>query len=541
MKMKKIFKEIVATVLSIAGVFALSYGGQPFSAQASSATREKEILDVYLIAGQSNAVGLSRLSSLTCSEEKKTEYATGYSNVLYRGHGDSINITAYDHVVKTGLGSDRNCIGTELGIAEIISANNQDKQSLIIKRAVGGSYLVDEKRVSTEAARVTAGNAGNWCSPSMRAETPLSEYTGALYDDFVEIVKESVEYYQSVGYEVRLRGTFWMQGEAETDPVNVGDSSITVTEESYAEHLTALIGDLRNDFESVFDNYAPSAPFVVGKIAPTFNGGGIGVERIRRAQDSVAESVSRVYTVETEDYIIVDPTTNLPATGCADRYHFCGDDIISLGHDVANCFLTNNTAAVEVFTGKHGSADVSYAEFNGSPITITFTPDAYFSIRKLTANGVDVTAQMVGNTYTVAVTDEFVSLKVEYSEAPKYTMSLEYDHDCGRVQKNKGAYYYYGGERISIQVFANAGYAVEKVTFDGAVLTANSDGAYEITITNGENKFAVTFKQTGETKKPVINEDETSNPLLLGCSSTLGAGIGCLPIMLTSVFVFLKK
>ena len=535
--MKNAVKKMIMMGLSLIGVLTFGFGGSGFQTAKAA---ESQVLDVYLIAGQSNAVGLSRWNSITCSDEKKTEYTTGYSNVLYRGHGDSIDVTAYDQTVKAGLGSDKNCIGTELGIAEVISANNADKKSLVIKRAVGGSYLVDEKKVSTETSRVTAGNAGNWCSPSMRSDTPLSEYTGALYDDFVRIVKESVEYYQSEGYTVHLKGTFWMQGEAETDPVNVGDSSITVSAESYAEHLTALIGDLRNDFESVFDNYAPTAPFVVGKIAPTFNGGGTGVEKIRTAQESVAANVSRVYTVETEDYIIVDPATGLPATGCADRYHFCGDDILSLGRDIANCFLENNMAAVEVFTGKHGSADVTYAEFNGKPITVTFTPDEYFSISKLTANGVDVTAQMVGNTYTVAGTDEFVSLKVEYSEAPKYTMSLDYDRDCAFLQKSKGAYYYHEGESLTVKILTKKGYKVDKVLFDGAEVMANSDGEYEITITDGANKFSVTFIKTAETEKPAQNKDGAIDSIDSGCNSTVVCG-SVLTVLASSVLVVLKK
>ncbi|MBQ8884907.1 MAG: hypothetical protein IJY62_00815 [Clostridia bacterium] len=536
--MKKLCKKIGAFAIVAASALTFAFGG--VSAPNAKAA-ESEILDVYLIAGQSNAVGLSRWSSLTCSEEKKTEYTEGYSNVLYRGHGDSINVTAYDTTVKSGLGSDKNCIGTELGIAETISANNPDKKSLVIKRAVGGSYLHDEKRVSTEAARVTAGNAGNWCPPSMRSDTPLSEYTGALYDELVELVEETVAHYQSEGYTVHLKGTFWMQGEAETDPVNVGESSVTVTAEGYAELLTALIGDLRGDLEPVFDNYAPAAPFVVGKIAPTFNGGGAGVERIRSAQDSVAANVSRVYTVETEDYIIVDPSTNLPATGCHDRYHFCGDDIISLGKDVANCFLENNTAAVEVFAGKNGRADITYAEFNGKPITVTFTPNEHFSIKKLTANGVDVTAQMVGNTYTVEATDEFVSLKVEYSEAAKYTMSLDYNRDCAYVQKSKGSYFYYAGERLTVKVSPKAGYKVKDVSFDGETLTANQDGEYEITITSGENKFSVSFDEVAVEDKKPSSGSSSSGASGSGCKSSVFYGGGAVLIGLAAALIKRKK
>lgn len=503
--MGKFIKKIFCFALMAVSVFSLAFGG---ISVVSPKADESEILNVYLIAGQSNAVGLSPTGTIT-DKTKLEEYKTGYSNVLYRGKGDSVNVTDYTTTVKTGLGSTANHVGTEVGIAEVISKNDPDKKSLIIKRAVGGTYLVDEKKV-------TESNGGNWCPPSMRSKTPLSQLTGILYDEFVALVKNSVAHYQESGYTVHLKGTFWMQGEAETDTKANADK--------YESHLTALINDLRADFEPIFDNYAPSAPFVIGKIAPTFNGGNGFVTDVRAAQDKVAASMSRVFKVETDDYVIVDPETQLPAAGCPDRYHFCGDDVVALGRDVANCFLANDVPAVEVITGKNGTSDVKYQEFNGQDITVTFTPNEYFSIGKLTANGVDVTAQMTGNSYVVENSTEYVTLKMEFTEADKYTMKLDYNRDQASVQKSKYAYYYYEGQTLTLKVLPKTGYEVNEVKFDGTVLTANADGEYEITITSGENKFSVTFNAVQAPNQNTGNssENNTTSETKKGCKSTVG-------------------
>jgi hypothetical protein len=362
-----------------------------------------------------------------------------------------------------------------------------------------------------------------------------------LYDDFVSIVKESVEYYQTQGYTVLLKGTFWMQGEAESDPVNIGGSTTkTVTQQEYAEHLTALIADLREDFKNTFDNDAASAPFVVGKIAPTFNGGGVGVEKIRAAQDSVAQSVLHVHTVETEDYVIVDPTTNTPVTGCADRYHFCGDDIVSLGHDVANAFIRYGEAGVEVRTDGNGVSNIKYQKLDDSPLTVTFTPNEHYSIGKLTANGVDVTAQMQGNSYTVENTGVYVVLDMQFDEDDKYTMSLSYNRDYASIQKSKGAYFYYVGETLSLKVIPKTGYEVASVTFDGQAVQANDKGEYEITITSGQNVFAVTFNQVEVTQPEIPQTDNSSLAGVSGCSSSFG-GFGGLAALGVAVLALIKS
>ncbi len=480
--------------------FALTVLSVPASLGIASA-EEKQTLDVYLIAGQSNAAGYSTNARLTCSETKKTEYKTGYSNVWYHGKADNHKITAYDQATKLGQGNSTSNFGAEVGMAEIISAQNPDKQSVIIKHAAGGTYLMDNHD------NVASTTYGNWCPPSMRTSTAVAGLTGKLYNEFVTLVEESVEYYQTAGYEVNLCGTFWMQGEAENG---------AATSEEYATHLKALITDLRTEFADVFDNDASKAPFIIGKIAPTFAGGGAGVENIRRGQDMVASltgeyAVAQAFTVETKDYIIVDPKTNQPAEGCYDRYHFSSDDMISLGHDVAIAALNYGKPFAMVDLKGEGNVDAAYRALTGEPVTFTFTPKEHYALKKLTKNGVDVTADLVGNTYTVTETTGQVRLVAEFEEVDKYALKIVCDKNGATVSRSKTMTKYYLGEELTLTVNLKDGYSLEKVTFNGQTLTAETNGKYKIVIA-AENTFEVTLKKVQAEQTPPTSDTATETP-----------------------------
>lgn len=529
---KKVFCGVVAFVCA-----ALCAPATLFSANANTA--EKETLNVYLIAGQSNAAGYSGNAYLTCSDTKVAEYRAGYSNVWYHGNADNNFITAYDQVAKLGQGKTDSNFGAEVGMAEIISQNDPNQQSVIIKHGVGGTYLIDN-----QTHDVSVQN-GNWCPPSMRTDAAAENLTGKLYNEFVALVEESVEYYQTAGYEVNLCGTFWMQGEAENG---------AVTADVYATHLKALINDLRADFADVFDNDVEKAPFIIGKIAPTFAGGGAGIEAIRMGQDLVASvtgeyAVANAYTVETEDYIIVDPATNQPADGCYDRYHFSADDMISLGHDVAIAALNYGRPFASVQLVGEGNVDKTYAALTDGPVTFTFTPAANYTLKKLTKNGVDVTADVVNNTYTVTETTGKVLLIAEFEEADKFALKVDCDRNGATVSRNIVSAKYYVGQELNLKVTLKNDYTLESVTFNGQKVTADANGRYKIVIAAGENVFKVVLKA------PVVVEDEfegdSSNEQQdenngdntqtgMNCKSTVG-GVGVVACLGMAMGVLLAK
>ena len=182
---------------------------------------EKEI-DVYLIAGQSNAVGSTIFKNgntlYEAAEEIYEEFPalkTGTPYIQYAGNsaGNSANNSVtYDfRDVDLGLGSDKSKMGPEVGMAYALSSvyNEQTgKHAAIIKYAHGGTGLV-----RTEA---NGGTDGNWEPPSYRAhntEDPDLEYRGYLYRGFLDEVSLRLYQLKQQGYtKITIKGLYWMQG-----------------------------------------------------------------------------------------------------------------------------------------------------------------------------------------------------------------------------------------------------------------------------------------------------------------------------------------
>lgn len=129
-------------------------------------------IDLYLIAGQSNASGTSKIEDANAAYAVAPELKNGFSHVLYAGKGTysasgSLN---YDWgPTKLGMGKDTNHIGPEAGMAAALSEYynaETGKIAGILKYAHGGSKL--------------SGNdtdSNNWVSPSY-AEAFGWEYGG---------------------------------------------------------------------------------------------------------------------------------------------------------------------------------------------------------------------------------------------------------------------------------------------------------------------------------------------------------------------------
>ena len=100
---------------------------------------KEDVVDVYFIAGQSNAAGYSDfyrddLKTFNLGEDylhKASEYIEGYENILYYGKAvsgsDKGNVISELSPVKAGLGNTSGReIGAELGMAEYLSERYED-------------------------------------------------------------------------------------------------------------------------------------------------------------------------------------------------------------------------------------------------------------------------------------------------------------------------------------------------------------------------------------------------------------------------------
>lgn len=475
---KKISTIFVAMFMLIAAIFAFS--GNPVQfAKAEETSEAKKSLDVYVIAGQSNAAGYSTKNNINKEENKKPEYTSGFDRVYYYGSADGNVVNALKSNVRFGCGIAGDRFGAEVGIADVMSASSGN-EILIVKYAIGGTYLTDN---TTNAA--FSVKYGNWCPPSKR-QNPTENITGVLYDKWKNTVKSAINAYKVADYAPELKGTFWMQGEAETDG--------TYGSKDYEGHLRALIQDMRNDYETIFgSDKVKTAPFAIGKIAPTFAGGNGNVDAVRAIQDRVASSTGYTFAIETEDYRLCDENGK-PINGIGDTFHFTGDDMMSLGRAVGNVFVEESAPSVEVIVGKNGNANITSAKLDGTPITVKFTPDEHYHLESLTKNGTDVTSDVTNGVYVVNESEGKYVLKATFAEDAKYAVTRIIDKKKGSLRLNPLKSKYYAGTELTVGVEPSDGYKVKAVTFNGVTLTANSDGKYEITVADGENKIEATFE-----------------------------------------------
>ena len=292
------------------------------------ALASSDIIDVYIIAGQSNASGYSMINNIS-SETIKNNYPASTS-VLYYGVADYAKVENFNTYVDFGLGAAYDRFGAEVGMAKAIQTFNTSNPSIILKTAFGGSYLVDNH---TDSPSI---NFGNWCSPSERnPSTAVDGITGVCYDKLLENIDTVVNHYHEEGYTVRLGGTFWMQGEAESG---------TATSGQYGNSLEALIKDLRNDYATRFDDNAATAEFVIGKIAPDFAGGHEGVDNVRSEQVRIANKLENVTALES--YNICE--NGQPKTGCIDKYHFASDDMLDFGNRIGSLMTEKLAESSEI-------------------------------------------------------------------------------------------------------------------------------------------------------------------------------------------------
>ncbi len=290
-------------------------------------SKDKGVIDMYLIAGQSNAVGYSNKGSL--SGEFTNVWFAGENEKNRRTGATTLSIIDnYVKSVKAGYGWNSNCIGPEYGMAEILNDYyDSENPAFIFKSAAGGTALNNDTWGLSDTF-------GNWYPRSKWKGTdvnPSKSPMGVQYYYFIENFKAVYNKLVADGYTPRVRGMVWMQGEAD-----LGRDKL------YKTLLKALIKDLRADIAEITgDDTNLEMPFIIGKIATTFETyNNPSVPSFNKVQQDVADSMTNVYTIETSDLVIVSESGLIKGT---DKYHFSTHDARILGQRFAEKLLEHYT------------------------------------------------------------------------------------------------------------------------------------------------------------------------------------------------------
>lgn len=335
---------------------------------APPAKTEKEI-DVYLIAGQSNAAGSTIFKNDNGTLYKEAEaileefpaLETGTPYIQYAGNsaGNSPNnsVTYGFRDVGLGLGSSKSKMGPEVGMAYALSSvyNEQTgKHAAIIKYAHGGTGLV-----RTEA---NSGTDGNWEPPSYRAhaaDDPDRAYRGFLYRGFLEEVGAYLYQLKKDGYtKITLKGLYWMQGCNDTWRYTTGEETSKKSPNWYPEAFACLVKDWRNDLAQIMKDMkmspasAQNMPFFIGTISATYRmdgdptNGTVAATEARNLpfiamQKKLAEDNEKCYIVDNSGYHTMKYEDGQYKVLGTDASHWGVADCYQIGKNVGNAMLEN--------------------------------------------------------------------------------------------------------------------------------------------------------------------------------------------------------
>ncbi|MBE6537344.1 MAG: sialate O-acetylesterase [Ruminococcaceae bacterium] len=304
---KLISKKRIFAILAIFVVLVLAMG-MTMRTDAAESEGSNGVIEVYLMAGQSNAVGYGEVSEFTGTDSR---FTNGFDNVLYYGEGEhwdgEDDKPPLEFVPTTvGLGQNPSRVGAEIGIASALG--DSGKMNAIIKCAWGGTSIYN-------STAETSLKRGTWTSPTYIAKHNIStegNKCGRLYTWFLETVTRGLDMLKADGYTPVIKGIWWMQGEAETGSEKPAAA--------YNELLTTLINDMRADLTDITGIDQSALPFVMGEITrnPTATQPS-HLNVVCQAQLDVAAALNNVFVVDT--------------TGLAqqDAWHYTADSQVIIG------------------------------------------------------------------------------------------------------------------------------------------------------------------------------------------------------------------
>ena len=206
-------KRIASLVIALVSLVAVIVCFGMVSSADDTATKTLpagggKVVDVWLVSGQSNAIGAAKVDNYPTDEayaEYKTLLTNGSDNVWHIKNTDTAFVPAG---FSQGSGTQS---GPEIGITTALDGSAN--MNAIIKVAYGNTSLYDNTS-SNESIKY-----GTWTPPSYIDAHGISTQgnrTGDLYLTFIAKVAEGLEKLVAAGYTPNLKGVWFMQGEADT-------------------------------------------------------------------------------------------------------------------------------------------------------------------------------------------------------------------------------------------------------------------------------------------------------------------------------------
>lgn len=279
----------------------------------SSVYVDDRSVDVVFLAGQSNAEGHTYVDCLENQIEKgkitqdQFDYYSDFmtTKISYSCNNNG-NYSSGFTTVQLGQGFTFNRYGPEIGMAEVFEQQENRREIIIVKFALGDTSLYDD-----------------WRSPSSEDDT---KSVGILYEKFVDYAYSALDELAEEGYKPHARALCWMQGEK--DSLNSSYSAV------YKELEKNFVDDVQDYLYDYI--YEDEGFHFVDAMISTYDGW------IYRNSINISKKAN---ADENDNYHIVD-TSDLsyalePSITSADYYHFDSLAMLELGRMFANTVLEN--------------------------------------------------------------------------------------------------------------------------------------------------------------------------------------------------------
>lgn len=501
-------------------------------------------IDIYLVAGQSNAVGqtVADVEQLEMMDER---FTIGFENVLYYGYTDlPVNNLIPSDVriqnTKLGLGfrssdSSKVHMGPEAGLAYYLANSRRNNKFGIIKYASGSSSIYDDVTSKNNKAK------GNWysdeVSKAMGKEKSDPNISGYCYTAFMDIVEKGLEQYKQAGFNPIIKGLAWMQGEAEC-----GSEEYSV---KYATLLNALIKDFRTDLTEISGQDLTEMEVVVAKIPSDYLPGKY-TSVVREQQQMVADGDVNVKIIDNDGFETFD------------GHHYPWKDMLTLGMNFAKSFLDVKTSlsnsAKFIINDGGTSRLISTSANAGEVIENALIPNDGYELKKedikflnLNKEPVEVRYAFLDNFLTFIMPDCDVEIVVNFNKIPQYEIKCVYEN--GKVYRTNSSRNPYRNEMVTFTFVPNEGYEFKNLKINGTLVTNNIDVSHNYpsyTIeANGNINIVVEFvkkevvKEENPQQTPTLNlEFKDYTGLLIG--GVVG-GVILISGLIVLIIVFKKK
>jgi hypothetical protein len=282
-----------------------------------TANKEKPVM-VFVLAGQSNAVGYNHISQLPPGDERLPLILDSLSGVLlwpgsnanpkYAGTWTNLKPGVSD--ISTNEPYKNGCFGPEIGFALTLKEIFREEKIAIIKYASGATGIARSSDY-TDYIPALAGFDDqnlNWHPPGKGLDA------GILYKGLIENIFAAIADLKAEGQSVKICGFLWMQGEHE------GGIS-----KKMALDYDKLLMRFR---DSIYEELKISdVPFLIGEVnSHTWAYGDL-------ARNSQAGACRRI------EKCVLIKTTDLPRGGIGGEAHFNAQGMLLLGERFARGYL----------------------------------------------------------------------------------------------------------------------------------------------------------------------------------------------------------